>query len=197
MLTVIEPATNRNLTTLLAVKAELDLQHEKDDVYLLEMIGQASAAIEAWCMRALVAETVREVIHLVEPSATLLLERCPVISIASVTIEGGALPADQYEADAGAGIVYRLSSGGSRTRWSAGRVVIDYAAGFAVPAGIPPDLNRAAVLAVRGAYLNRARDTAIKSEEIPGIITASYWSPSSLPLEVIQLIERYRAPGIA
>ena len=105
-----------------------------------------------------------------------------------------ALPADQYEADADSGFLYRLTAAGSRCGWPVGRAVVDYVAGFPVPNGVPADLQRAATLAVRNAYVTRGRDTTVKTEDVDGVSSFSYGFVASLPSDVIELMAPYRAP---
>ncbi|WP_018389747.1 hypothetical protein [Ancylobacter sp. FA202] len=202
MLIVITPAAGRDLTTLPAVTAELGMeigaQHE---AYLRSLITHISRAIESWCGRSLACEGVRETFHLTTPSAALILARFPIAVIVSVTTEAGALEPSLYEVDPGAGTLYRLTTSGARFAWSPGRVVVDYSAGFILPdaegRGLPEDIERAAILAVRNAFLTRGRDQTVRSEDVEGIASSTYGLPSALPADVTDLLAPYRLPGFA
>ncbi|SCW34107.1 phage head-tail connector protein [Ancylobacter rudongensis] len=201
MLTVTAPATTRDLATLAAVKAELEMALDSQhDGYLNGLITQMSRAIESWCGRSLVREGVRETIHLTAPAEALVLTRFPVSEIVSVTTEANTLAPSLYEADAGPGTLYRLTTSGARSIWSPGRVLVDYTAGF-LPAGeardLPPDIERAAILAVRNAFLTRGRDQTVRSDDVEGIGSFSYGMTSALPADVTELLAPYRLPGFA
>lgn len=201
MLTVITPATKRDLTTLDAVKLELEVTDGTADIYLGGLIGQASRAIESWCGRVFAREGVRETVHLAEPAAVLLLSRFPIAAITSVTTEAGSLASALYEADAGTGMIYRLTSSAARSVWSPGRILVDYTAGFLLPGDegrdLPADIERAAILAVRNAWHTRGRDQTMRSEDVDGVGSFSYGLPSSLPADVTDLLAPYRLPGFA
>ncbi len=202
MLNVITPATKRDLTTLDAVKLELEVTDGTADTYLGGLIGQASGAIESWCGRVFAREVVRETVHLTEPAAVLLLSRFPIAAITSpITTEAGSLTPALYEAQDGTGMVYRLTSSGARSVWSPGRILVDYAAGFLLPGDegrdLPPDIERAAILAVRNAWHTRGRDQTVRSEDVDGVGSFSYGLPASLPADVTDLLAPYRLPGFA
>lgn len=201
MLIVTMPAEDRSLTTLEAVKAELELTGTDHDSYLGNLIGQASRAIESWCGRCLVREGVREVVHLTEPAGVLLLSRFPVAAITSVTSEAGSLAPTLYEIDPDTGMLYRLTSYGARSVWLTGRIFVDYAAGFIPPGAegrtLPADIERAAILAVRSAWHTRGRDQTVRSEDVEGVGSFTYGLPATLPTDVTDLLAPYRLPGFA
>ncbi|WP_018391056.1 hypothetical protein [Ancylobacter sp. FA202] len=201
MLTVTTPATTRDLTTLNAVKAELDMALvTHSDEHLSLLITQKSRAIESWCGRSLVREGVRETIHLTDPSAVLILSRFPVAAIASLTTGNGGQAPALYELNAANGLLLRLTEAGNSHVWTPGRVVIDYSAGF-IPSGegrdLPEDIERAAILAVRNAFLTRGRDQTVRSDDVVGIGSFSYGMTSALPADVTDLLAPYRLPGFA
>ncbi|CAA0095087.1 Uncharacterised protein [Starkeya nomas] len=201
MLTVITPAAKRDLTTLDAVKLELEVTDDAADAYLGGLIGQASRAIESWCGRVFAREGLRETVHLTEPAGTLLLSRFPLAAITSVTTEAGSLAPALYEAEAETGMLYRLTASGARSVWSPGRILVDYAAGFLLPGDegrdLPPDIERAAILAVRNAWHARGRDQTVRSEDVDGVGSFSYGLPASLSADVTDLLAPYRLPGFA
>ncbi|MCK0207523.1 hypothetical protein MWN33_05690 [Starkeya koreensis] len=201
MLTIITPAAKRDLTTLDAVNAELDRVTGPDDIFIGQLISQASRAVESWCGRIFAREDVRESVHLTEPAGALLLSRFPVAVINSVTTEAGSLLPALYEADSDTGMLYRLTSSGGRSIWAPGRILVDYSAGFILPdtegRNLPADIERAAIIAVRNAYTGRGHNPALRSEEVDGVGTFSYGLPASLSTEVTDLLAPYRLPGFA
>lgn len=172
MLTILTPAASHRLTTLDAVKAELQIADANSDAWLDALIDQASAAIAAWCGRTFAKETVRETIHLEIAAPFLILTRRPVLSIASLTINGVSMDPTCAEADE-AGLLYRVESDGRRIAWLPGRYAIDYESGFVLPGEtgrtLPADIERAAIIAVNNLHHARGRNHAQKVSEVEGI----------------------------
>ena len=86
MLTVIDPADTHRLVTLVAVRRELQVTDDIDDLFLTGLIDQASATARSWCRRTFAEETVRETIYLDRAASPIELTRYPVTDIASVTV---------------------------------------------------------------------------------------------------------------
>ncbi len=197
MLTVITPAATSALTTLDAVKAELKVVGNGDDGWLSAVIGRASAAVRSFCRRPFGAETVREVLHLSAPAEALALERWPLLSIASVTEGGKALTGSDFEAESETGLVYRLASG-TRRNWLAGRIEVEYRAGYVLPGEngrtLPEDIEHAVILLVMGQWHARGRDPAVKSESVEGVGRWDFWisDTGKLPSDVVALLSPHR-----
>lgn len=130
----------------------------------------------------------------------LLLDRAPVVSIASITELGATVAAADYECvgkNAAAGLVYRLRGVWMRTGRSEGLVtegsfayqgstegiVATYTAGWVTPGqfaldpqltlNLPEDVQEAALLAAVAFYRRRGVDPSLASEAI-GDWSASY-----------------------
>lgn len=192
------------LTTLAAVKQELELGADQtDNAYLTTLIGQASSAIEASCCRSFARQTYREIVRHCGGSGALILGRWPIVSVASVTRGGGTIDPAGYEIDRGAGMLIRIASNGNVMPWSDGATTVEYVAGYVLPdddddgnRDLPEDVERAAVLLVRNAYLGRGRDPAIRSEDVEGVSSVTFGLAPSLSPEIADMLARYRVPSV-
>ena len=200
-LTVIRPAVSTDLTTFAGLTLELGLQGSQDKEYVGSLIAQASDAIAAWCGRSFAEEGIREVFHLEAPARSLLATRWPVTSIEVVTLNGVSHLASQVEREDG-GILCFVDASGRRGAWPAGRIEVEYTAGYVLPeAGtqtLPRDIERAAIMLVKANYAGRDRNLMVKAEQIEGIGRTEYFSGSAsdLPPEVEGLLAPYRIPNI-
>lgn len=169
-LTVQTAATFRLLTTVRAVRTELELAVDvARDGLLLRLIRDASAAIETYCGRTLAKQTYLETLA-GQGSTLLMLKVTPIISVASVLNLGTAIT-DWSIQDPKAGFLYREKG----WRWTAqyggffgdqplaGSETLDFAvtyeAGYTLPpiaaATLPGDIERAAIQTVKAWYLSR------------------------------------------
>lgn len=205
ILTVTTPAAVTDLTTLETVKAELGVAGAASDIVLARMIAQASGAAGAYCGRVFAREAVSETFRPPGPQADLRLARWPVVSIASVTEDGTALAAEDYELDAASGLLMRLSDD-APTAWTAAKIVVAYEAGYRLPgeAGrtLPADIERAVLDMVKAAWTGRTRDTTIQQESVPGVYSVTYSTDAAsaagtLSPSVRDLLDPYRAPALA
>jgi len=204
MLTVISPAAHHRLTTLEAVKNELSLTNTADDAFLSDLIDQASDIVRTWCGRSFALEGVRETLHHNRPGASVMLSRWPVASIDAVTIDGRVFDPVNFQAEDGAGIVYRIGADGCTASWPSGRTVIEYTAGYVLPNDdnsaeptLPKDIERAAIILVKTAYFARGRDPLIRTEDVSGIASTTYWvggfgNGATLPPDVEGLLSPHR-----
>ena len=206
MLDVITAATDLKLTTVAAVKADLGIVGTDQDVRLGGLIDQYSAAIIGWCDRPFALETVRETLFERCASNGLMLARWPIVAVAAVSINATALNPADFIADKVTGILYRRGSTIRGEFWPAGETIIDYQSGYVLPGEIgrtlPYDVERAAIMLVKGAHLACGRDPALRSEEIDGVGTTTWFASSGaaidgMPLEVQGLLAGYRRQGIA
>lgn len=166
ILTVTTPRTDDGLlVTLEALKTELQIKVDTNDDYLSALLLRVSEAIETHCNRVFAVETVTEVFR-PDPCAkaqeALILGRRPVITITSVTVDGEALSASDYEVDAESGLLYRLSSD-ARTTWSGAKITVVYSAGYAT---IPGPVQQGIFELVKLNQAARTRDPALRSENI-------------------------------
>lgn len=201
VLTVVTPAESVDLTVLANVKAELGISTTAEDVNLETWIDQASGVITGACNRVFGKETVTESfrnrVPLIEPER-IVLRRTPVTSITSVVENGTTLVEDtDYEIDYDSGIMTRLS-GDYETRWSFRTLVVTYAGGYDLLGTLPIAIEKATIVLVKQFRSAANRDPLLKSEEIPGVLTQTFWvggtgdKSNGIPHEVETLIAPYR-----
>lgn len=227
MLIVTTAAESPDLTTLDYVRRRLRVTTEADDDELATLITEKSADAATWCNRVLVQETVSETIRFrsveasfcdfdvvterhpswTAPPYPIQLQRYPLASVTSVTVDGTALTASDYEHADDVAQLWRIDATGCRIGWSGLTVVVVYVAGYVTDAGdpmtVPPDLQGAIVEMVKMDFAADTRDPAIKSETIDGIGSTDYWvggipgdSEDGLPPQIARRLRPYRAPAV-
>ncbi|SER57805.1 hypothetical protein [Rhizobium sp. NFR03] len=184
ILQIVTPATELALLTPeeRRVAAGLRTTDVSQDALLEAMDLRVAAAICAECNIAVAAgsaptllqETLRETFRGIR-GEDLLLARRHEVEIVSLDVSGSVLTASDHYVDPEAGIVRRLYDD-RVVSWGSGKLVVTYKAGFAE---VPADLKMAALDFFRFAWLERARDPSLKSEEIdvPDVMRTKrdYW----------------------
>lgn len=190
MITVLTPARDKLLTTVRAVKANLDLSQDTadPDELLLNTIREVSDWISNYCNRAFQLEEVEELVA-GDNLPDMLLSRTPLVEVTEVALLGLTatdavqLITDYDIFDREAGIIQRrlgftttnlsnntisfAPSNYAQKRWR-----ITYSGGYELPnwrdgdRNLPYDLERAAIEIVKTFYLNRKFDTSITSYKI-------------------------------
>jgi uncharacterized phiE125 gp8 family phage protein len=199
MLTIVTPAGSYDLTSLATVKAELEITRGAEDGDLARWIKQASDAIAKHCNRIFARETVSETFRTRCREDGLLLSRFPVTGLISVVENDATLTAADYElaGDGSGGVLNRLRCDRDWT-WPTGKIVVTYTAGYALVTDLPEGIERAAILLVTHYRSTAGRDAFLRSEEIPGVRTASYQDVPTdfdFPPEVRGLLDRARKPA--
>lgn len=142
-------------------------------------------------------ETLSESFRLDCPSEQLILARRPIVEIVSVTEDGVAVSASDYEIDAAQGIVIRLCSD-YPAWWSASKIVVAYRAGWET---VPDNLRNAAMKLATVLWSEGGRESNLRSIDIPGVESREYWvGPSDDPLissEIEDLLGDYINPAMA
>jgi hypothetical protein len=191
------------LTTVAAVATEMGLTAVSvaETAAIERAINAASSAVERYCGRNLGRATLTELV----PGygrARLVLRRTPLVSVTSVSFNGGtAADASTYAiedadrgfvrsvagvwgntADWGTGAAPELSSGTERPLYS-----VVYVGGFTLPqAGgaytLPGDLELAAIISATALRRRTGKDTKL----------ADYGSAAILPDAVLTLLEPWR-----
>lgn len=206
MLVVQTPATVTRLCTLQGVKDDLSIPGVVEDAYLNGVIDAVSRTI---CDHLNIAEaedgsstlgreTLVETLDLDDCRRLLQLSRKPIVSVASITLDGVAVDAAEYEALKSSGMLQRLSEY-RVIPWSVGRYVVSYVAGWKLPGedgrNLPAPIERAAIDLVKLTRFGRKRDAMVKAEEIPDIERIEYWvggaDAAAIPPDVASRIERY------
>jgi hypothetical protein len=201
MLEIITPASTGHLTTLARVKDELSIAGTAEDARITTLIGEASDLITAYCNRdTFGAEALRQTERLSNCRDCIILARDLSPAIISVTVDGTAQDAADYELDGA--LLYRLSDD-CRIAWRPGKVVIEYTAGFTLLGGLPQAIERAAVDMVVLLYRGAGRDTSVRQEMVEGVGSTSYFDQragaAGMPLSADRLsqLSRYRLHGFA
>lgn len=196
-LTVVTPASTYDLTTLSAVKSELNISVSTYDTLLTGYIHSESAKLSQLCNRVFPSEVLTETLYLQNHHDTIQLLRSPVTTISSVVYSDDTLTTDDYKFDGDSGILYRISgyspvNSNMTSRWNIGKLVVSYTAGYAT---IPYAIADACIQLVATRWYARARDPAIRSEEITGVGRQDFWVgqlPSGLPSSVQTAIAAYK-----
>lgn len=196
MLTVLEPAVSRRLTTAENVRTDLGLPNgSPSDDQINRLIDQASAMVVDFCRREFVQEKVRQ--RTEACGDEVLLERAPATQVTLVRAGDQILSDDDYEV--GEYSIRRLSNGCS-AGLAGGCVTLEYLGGYVLEGEgpkIPPAVERAVIQLVAAAISGASRDPLIKSEDVDGLGSISYWVPgarTALPSpEAEQLLKPYRS----
>lgn len=199
LIEVTTAADDQLLATLEQAREEIGDESVSDDT-LLRWLSVASDRVANYCNRVFLQETVTETfnLRLCDRPQALLLRRTPVQSITSVTVDDADLDAVGFECDNPPGLLRRLQSS-KRSPWSGGRIVVVYDGGYPTVDDLPPSLTEAALSLVRMRWSATKRDPMLRSLEIPGVSTETWWvgTPGSgddpgIPPEVASLLSRYR-----
>lgn len=205
--TVTAPASSYDLTTLAIVKDEVNIIDGNSDATLKRYLTWASLALAQECNRVFPAETVQDQIWppthrspVTSNFEVLQLSRWPIVSVTSLTEDGTVLVKDtDFAVNPGPGQLIRLDTFGRRITWNALPKVAIYVGGFAT---IPGDLQDAVTRMVRNRFRAKGRDSALMSEDIPGVRSARWWiatgnDAGNVPPDIFDLIDSYRVPMIA
>jgi hypothetical protein len=202
ILAVVTPADTYDLTVLATVKARLGITVTTYDAMLAAMIAEESDTAAGWCGRVFAREDLQEVFRRVERD-TLTLARWPVTTISSIVADDVTLTEDDWEMDAAAGQVYRLGSSGDRRRWCARKITVLYTAGYALLAELPSKIEKAVIMMVASAFVERGRDGSVKSETVDGVGATEYWVGDipgemvrGLPAPIAALLAGYVNPTV-
>lgn len=177
-------AAARRLTTAAKVRALVE-SPAGDDIKIETLIDGVSAECAAYCGLARPAnmaspptfgqETVKATwLKVCERRGTMLVLPWRVAMTPGQVVEDGA--------DLTVGTDYRLVGGGmlerifgdTPVRWSSGKIVVPYTAGWSLPDAVPPELERQVIEQVKMAYFGADEDPAVRSEAVPGVYQASY-----------------------
>jgi hypothetical protein len=217
--TVTTQASTSDLTTLLNVLGDLDINDATaaTRLYLRRLISQCSADFATFCNRTFGLQTytvtisqdgrpgsgifwnTRESIHL----------RAPLVSVTSVTEDGTVLVLNtDYVLDIENATIWRIDTDGNPRGWSREKIVIVYKAGWLLPGmvdaaavALPADIEGKALRFIKVCYLERGRDTFVKSENVAGVGSLTYGSTppeGNMPSDIIDFLEQnYRVPVVA
>lgn len=205
------PSVTR-LTTVERFKQELDITDGSNDALIAAKIDEATSDIESHIARTLARATLTETFWMEWENRNwcverLSLVRAPIASITSVTLDDEAIDTDETRLDAEAGLLYRLDADGNPSRWEWSKsIIVVYAGGYLLPGqsgrNLPYALESAALDLVSSYWASRGRDRLIKSEDVPGLGSVSYWvgavgAAGDLPPDVMSKIMPFRRIVVA
>lgn len=110
----------------------------------------------------------------------------------------GLVYGSDYTAQIGVGQLYRLDPRGRLADWEARPTTVNYYAGYET---IPADVVDAALRLLTNRFYSRGRDPNLREQDMPGVGRQTWWvggPPKSggMPLEIADLLDRYRVPVI-
>lgn len=200
-LTVVTPATSRDLTVLNTVKAELGITTTTEDAKLATWIRQASRMAESYCHRVFGQETVTETFwpdrqwdRFCQPC--LYLQRYPVTEITALTEDTTEVGASGYRLDAENGALYRLNTTSYPGNWGASQAIsITYTGGYELLDSLPDDIEAAVIHMIRDFRADATRDPNLIEKEIEGVSRYRWWAPTeaktAMPIEISGLLDPY------
>ncbi|MFC7611684.1 hypothetical protein [Teichococcus aestuarii] len=205
MLIVVTPATSHRLTTPSAVRERLEVGEAISDVQVEEWVDAASLSIADFCERRFGRERLRQIIRAPgylggDPQ----LARLPA-TIVSLTVDGRALPQDQYYLDAESGCITRLRGGLPESWWWGGTVVAEYWAGWVLPEEsgrtLPQNVEEACLMLISAQRHAQIRDPQLRSRSTEGVGMESYTDYRSgaggMPQHIAERLTRYIRYSVA
>lgn len=211
IVTVASPVSDTALTTLERVKLELGIPdaNTASNEVLQEKIDEASDDIAAALGFRLVRESAVETFWLEQYDSApekLILNRTPIASIASVVVDGVAADASAWRIDPDTGELFALSDGYPSVWIFCKSVVVSYVGGYILPPAsnrtLPKGIEGACVALVSSFWAARGRDPTLRSEEIPDLISATYWvgavgEDGELPPDIVAKLAPFRRAVVA
>lgn len=188
-----------DLTTAATVEAYLGMTADEGGTRLDTIVSAVSEAMQRWMGRTIVAAAYTGEKHDGDGEHDYILPiHAPVNSITSISLDGTALTASDYELESGVGrwpVIY-YTPGGATTpsAWPAGRrnIVLAYNGGFST---VPKDLEQAAI--EQAAYVwNRKQRIGQRTKAVGGDVSETYLLDAFLP-QVLAVMELYRVPRAA
>jgi len=186
------PAGPDDLCTVAELKAWLPNQGNNDDVGLQALITNASTVIlNEYMNRPHILSSVLGTLNETydgNGSAKLLPHFFPIISVASVTVDGVPIPLSTSPVAAGFGWDSRkIFLRGFQFTCGMQNVALAYTAGYS---SVPLDLKQAAVEAFALTYRQRTH-IGEKTSSFQGQVTTSF-DMSELPPRALQVFNQYR-----
>lgn len=204
MLAITTAASDTTLLTLAEIQSAVGVTDASHNTALAELNLRVASSIAQAC--GIIAggvfpptfrlETITETFRDEVGARYLRMSRRPIVSVASIVLDGTTLDDTGYEIDARQGRIYRLSDDAS-SYWSGTKATVVYDAGWAT---VPSDLKLAASKLARMLWSedgpNARSDPNLKRQRVEGVGEREYWvAPASDPLmsgEIRELLAPYR-----
>lgn len=209
-----------NLTTLPAIKRELDVTTTDIDSYFGSQIPRVSTSISRYCRRIFARQRYVDTFKVHwrgsgHSAHRLGLAHWPIVVIDEVQQNGFLLAESDYEIDYESGRLIK------DTHWDYGTLEVTYVAGWVLPGWapdsvggdpLPPDVEQAAIEMVianrqTGRLSYTDRDPYVRSETVEGVGTLTYSQTaigagsaggmSGVPMHVQDRLSSYRIPVMA
>lgn len=212
---IVAEAEATALTTLERVKLELSISNDTSDELLLAKIAGASSVVAGLCFPSLKRETVIETFYpdcYWECADRLTLDRNPVVSISSVTVDGTALTdvvivddvvtdLAEWRLDGERRRLRRQTTAGKHSHWSfCTSIDVAYTGGYLLPGetgrNLPVEIEEACIELVTAYWMTRGRDPGLRAEENVGVFRFEYETKANgyeygLPPGVMAKLDKY------
>ncbi len=186
-ITVVTPASDQWLTSMIAVQSELNTSGGDDDVRFTQLINEASDFISRYCGKTFGEERIKEKIG-AHGLPEILLDRTPITTVHTITFNGSLVAADEYEiSNREAGILWR-EAGWTTTEMDWGGIaaakspylnplwLFEYTGGYKLPSWgddpinedrtLPYDLERACLDIISSLHNGAKIDPNIKRYKV-------------------------------
>ena len=208
ILTVSSAAAQTALTTRERAKVALNINDSSLDDWLdlkipavtRDVVNHMGVAAASDGTRTIGRQTLVETFRLTRDEDVIQLSKWPVQSITSIVEDDDddEVDEDDYELNGATGHITRLNAD-IPVLWAAWKVTVTYIAGWLLPgeagADLPEEIESAVwdLLKLERSAMNR--DPRLKSEEIPGVWSGTYWvGGMPLPPEVAAKLGTYTDP---
>jgi hypothetical protein len=200
-ITVVSAASSTKLTTKESLKALLGISTTTDDTLMDNIIDRVSAQIVRFCNRDFAKQTVDETMPS-DGGRNLITSRFPLVSITSITYDGDTVAAADYSLqEPNSGFIFN-EDGWTYTQ-GVYLYTVRYVYGYILPSmlgtrDLPFDIEQAALIAAKAAYVSRARDPQVRKEYVPDVYSVTYadvaqgGDASGLPSDATALLAPYR-----
>ncbi len=201
---VVEAPITRSLTTVEDVKVELGIEDTVYDIFLQQLIDEASNMIVSFLGRELALTTYKELVA-GSNSPFLLLTHYPIVGVEYVKLQDKEIPSTEYSVLREQGMLLRKGSWGKVYILQRGFTSpvpleaeliyeVKYTAGYILPGQngigkrLPEAIERACKDIVKILFLGRERDPSVASERL-GDYSANY---SDRVQEILQKLQTFR-----
>lgn len=174
-----------DLTTLANVKSWISVTGASDDALLTRLITATSAAVEQYCERTF-ASAAQTVTRNGNDKSVMPFPNAPVTAVASVTVDGTAIPARPSVTGSGFSFDEQyLYLAGYRFTRGMQNVVLAFTSGFSAT---PGDLEQAVIDVV--AFKYRGRERIGQASKILQNETVTFLR--DVPPDVMRVLDNYR-----
>lgn len=197
---------NTTYATLTDLKTHAGMPATGEDTLLQALLNAAASMVDGYCNTTFVSTTATLELHDGDGGRFLQLRHRPVISVATVELDGSAISSDEYEIDNAQGWLVipeydaetvnpRIWRGGEGTGcWPRGtrNIGITYAYGYATV----PDAVSVATCMVAAALYQSGQRRGVSAKQL-GPLSYTFTSDQHFPSAARAALERYREFEVA